>query len=112
MLYTVLKTGRFDAWLKSLVDLDAQDAIIARIVRVQSGLLGDHKSVGDKVGEFRVDVGQGYRLYYTMRGLTIVLLLCGGGKKTQKADIKTAQAMVQELKMAKTMAAKKKDGSR
>jgi len=112
MIYTVVKTDRFDEWLKSLTDLDAHDAIVARIVRVQSGLLGDHKSVGDKVSEFRVDVGQGYRLYYTMRGLTIVLLLCGGGKKSQKADIKTAEAMVQELKTAKTKAAKKKDGNR
>ncbi len=63
MVYTVAKTDRFDEWLKNLIDLDAQDAITTRIVRVQSGLLGDHKSVGAKVSEFRIDVGQGYRLY-------------------------------------------------
>jgi putative addiction module killer protein len=60
-------------------------------------LLGDAKSVGKKVGEFRVDAGAGYRLYYTKQGKTIILLLCGGNKKTQQADIATAQAMVAAL---------------
>ena len=50
--------------------------------------------MGDRVSELRIDVGQGYRLYYTMRGRTLVLLLCGGSKKTQKADIRNAEAMV------------------
>ena len=90
MTFQVRKTVAFDAWLKGLTDLDAQDAIVRRIVRIQSGLLGDVKSVGKKVGEVRIDVGAGYRLYYTKQGKTITLLLCGGNKKTQKADIKTA----------------------
>lgn len=97
MTFQVRKTVAFDAWLKGLTDLDAQDAIVRRIVRIQSGLLGDVKSVGKKVGEVRIDVGAGYRLYYTKQGKTIILLLCGGNKKTQKADIKTAEGMAAAL---------------
>jgi putative addiction module killer protein/probable addiction module antidote protein len=95
--YAVHRTDAFETWLGGLADTDAQDAIVARIGRLEAGLLGDRKSVGTKVGELRIDVGQGYRVYYTMRGLEVVLLLCGGGKKTQKADIRKAEAMVKAM---------------
>jgi putative addiction module killer protein/probable addiction module antidote protein len=81
-------------WLDGLPDRAARGAILARIVRLKRGLFGDRRSVGDRVSELKVDVGQGYRLYYTMSGRTLVLLLCGGSKKTQKADIRKAEAMV------------------
>jgi len=97
----VQKTAAFNAWLDGLTDTIAQDAISDRLARIETGLLGDHKSVGDRVSEFRVDVGQGYRLYYTLRGRVIVLLLCGGGKKTQRADIRRAEAMVKAMKKRK-----------
>lgn len=100
-MITVQRTAAFDGWLKSLADEVAQDAITTRITRIQSGLLGDTKPVGKKVGEFRIDVGPGYRLYYTKRGQTIILLLCGGTKKTQAADIKTAEAMAAALSKPK-----------
>ncbi len=87
----------FDAWLDSLTDPVAKKAIIDRIFRVESGLLGDRRSVGDRVSELRVDVGQGYRLYYTMLGRTLVALLCGGSKKGQKADIRKAEAMAKAM---------------
>jgi putative addiction module killer protein/probable addiction module antidote protein len=96
--YEVLKTAAFDGWLESLTDTVAQDAILDRISRVESGLLGDRRSVGDKVSELRIDVGQGYRLYFTLRAQTSVLLLCGGSKKSQKADIRKAAAMVKSMK--------------
>jgi putative addiction module killer protein/probable addiction module antidote protein len=95
--YEVRKTPEFDAWLVGLTDMIAQDAILARIDRVQSGLLGDRRSVGARVSEFRINVGQGYRLYHTMRGRTIILLLCGGSKKTQKTDIRKAEAMAKAM---------------
>jgi len=95
--YEVQRTGGFDAWLGGLADEIAQDAIVRRIARVESGLLGKRRSVGDRVSELKVDVGQGYRLYYTMRGRTVVHLLCGGSKKTQKADIRKAEAMARAL---------------
>jgi putative addiction module killer protein len=106
-MITFQRTAAFDGWLKSLTDEVAQDAITTRIMRIQSGLLGDTKSVGKKVGEFRIDVGPGYRLYYAKRGQTIILLLCGGTKKTQAADIKTAEAMAAALSTPKPKPSKK-----
>lgn len=97
MSYEVQQSAEFDAWLEGLRDTKAQDAILHRIVRIESGLVGDRKSVGDKVSELRVDVGQGYRLYYTMRGRTAVLLLWGGSKKGQRSDIRKAEAMAKAL---------------
>ena len=91
--YTVEKAEAFDAWLGGLTDRIAKKAILDRIIRIETGLLGDRGSVGDRVSELRVDVGQGYRLYFTMRARTIVLLLCGGSKKSQKSDIRKAKAM-------------------
>lgn len=95
------KTLEFDAWLAGLKDMIAQDAIVDRISRVESGLLGDRRSVGERVSEFRINVGQGYRLYYTMRERTIILLLCAGNKKTQKTDIRKAEAMAKALDTGK-----------
>jgi putative addiction module killer protein len=106
-MITVQRTAAFDGWLKSLTNEIAQDAITTRITRIQSGLPGDTKSVGKKVGEFRIDVGPGYRLYYTKRGQTIILLLCGGTKKTQAVDIKTAEAMAAALSTPKPKPSKK-----
>lgn len=71
--------------------------IATRIVRVQSGLLGDVSPVGGKVSELRIDFGPGYRIYFTKRGRQLILLLCGGDKSTQSADIRKAQAMAGDL---------------
>lgn len=105
MPYEVQSSPEFDSWLRNLVDIRARDAINDRIARVIGGLLGDRRSVGDRVSELRIDVGQGYRLYYTMGSRTLVLLLCGGSKKTQKADIRKAETM------AKMASKKQKGGS-
>jgi putative addiction module killer protein len=105
--YIVNRTEEFAEWLKTLADREARNAIVARIVRVQSGLLGDFKNLGDKLSEFRVDVGQGYRLYFTMTGREVVLLLMGGGKRAQKADIKRAREMIGLLDKARKATANK-----
>jgi putative addiction module killer protein len=68
-----------------------------RIARVESGLLGDWKTVGDGVSEMRVDYGPGYRLYYTMRGQVMVILLCGSEKRDQDRAIKLAKALAKEI---------------
>jgi putative addiction module killer protein/probable addiction module antidote protein len=99
--YQVRRATSFDSWLDGLTDKIATKAIVDRIVRIESGLLGDHKSVGAKVGELRIDVGQGYRLYYTIRERSVVHLLLGGSKKTQKADIRKAEAAVKAMDKAK-----------
>ncbi len=69
-----------------------------RIVRVQAGLIGDVKPVGEGVSELRVDYGPGYRVYFCRRGEDMILLLCGGDKSTQDRDIRAAKAMVKEFK--------------
>jgi len=97
MEYDVETTEAFDAWLDSLTDDKAAAAIAMRIVRLGAGLLGDVRSLGDGVSEMKVNVGQGYRTYFTIRGRKLVILLMGGTKQTQKRDIKAAKAMVADL---------------
>jgi putative addiction module killer protein/probable addiction module antidote protein len=99
--YEIRRSAAFDAWLGGLADGIARKAIIDRIFRIEDGLLGDHRSVGDRVSEFRIDVGQGYRLYYTISERAIVHLLGGGSKKTQKADIRRAETVVRTMAKAK-----------
>lgn len=77
-------------WLDSLRDAQAEARIAARITRLAAGNFGDCKPVGGGVWELRIDWGPGYRVYYAMAGKTSVLLLCGGDKRKQAADIKRA----------------------
>ena len=81
----------FDEWLDSLRDIRAKAKIRARLDRVEDGNLGDCKSVGEGVFELRIDYGPGYRIYFGQEGITIIILLCGGDKSTQKQDIDKAQ---------------------
>lgn len=69
-----------------------------RIARLRLGNLGDSKSVGQGVYELRVHFGPGYRIYYGLDGEKLVLLLCGGDKKTQKKDIEKAKAFWENYK--------------
>jgi putative addiction module killer protein len=77
-------------WHRRLRDTRARIAIDRRINRIELGNLGDHKFLQDGVWELRIDVGLGYRVYYGIAGKQIVLLLCGGDKRTQTADIDRA----------------------
>ncbi len=81
----------FQDWMDGITDPAAFAAIQTRLDRLERGLFGDCKSVGDGVLELRMDVGQGYRAYLARSGPIAVLLLCGGDKSTQKADIKRAK---------------------
>lgn len=90
-------TNEFDKWLKGLRDLQARERIFERIRRLRDGNPGDVKSFGKGVSEMRITYGPGYRLYYTQRGRALVLLLCGGDKSSQKADIARAMAMVKGI---------------
>lgn len=78
------------AWLRQLRDPIARIALDRRVNRVELGNFGDHKFCRDGVWELRVDVGPGYRVYYAVAGKDIVLLLCGGDKRKQDADIARA----------------------
>lgn len=75
----------------------AQKRIAMRIRRVESGLLGDWKPIGDGVSELRVDHGPGYRLYYTMREQVIVILLCGSDKSDQERTIDVAKDLARRV---------------
>jgi len=81
----------FEDWLNSLKDSKGRAIIKARLKRVASGNLGDYRTVGEGVFELRIMRGPGYRIYFGQVGLTIVLLLCGGDKSSQEADIRTAK---------------------
>ena len=71
--------------------------IAARLRLAEAGSLGDWKTVGGEVSEMRVDVGAGYRLYFTRRGSILIVMLAGGDKSTQARDIKRVQRILKEL---------------
>src|SRR5690349_3905702 len=89
----VTRTGQvpIEEWLAALRDRQARARIRARIDRLSLGNAGDTRSVGRGVWELRIDYGPGYRVYYAQSGRDLLLLLCGGDKTTQAADIRVAQ---------------------
>lgn len=93
----IQQTESFARWLAGLRDLRAKTAIFRRIDRAAAGNFGDCKPVGGGVSEMRVDVGAGYRVYFTRRGGMLVVLLAGGDKSTQQADIERAVRLAQEV---------------
>ena len=94
MNYLIQQTTIFVAWHASIRDLRAKVAIARRIDRAYAGNLGDIKPVGDGVSEMRVDVGAGYRVYFTMR---VIVLLAGGDKSSQNTDIRRAKKLAREV---------------
>jgi len=90
-------TNNFRDWLRKLNDPVGKRAIHARLTRLAAaGLFGDTKRFG-KISEMRINVGPGYRLYYTIRGAEIVFILAGGDKSTQQNDIKVASKILEQL---------------
>lgn len=89
----LIQTAEFNAWFSNQRDSMTKKRILARITRLQDGNPGDVKDVGEGVSEMRLDFGPGYRLYFLGRGPLLVILLCGGTKKTQDADIKLAKTL-------------------
>ena len=85
-------------WLSALRDKVAQARIRVRLRQVQAGNFGDVEPVGDGVSELRIHVGAGYRVYCARHGRTVVILLCGGDKGSQSADIKRAREFWLEWK--------------
>jgi putative addiction module killer protein len=93
----IRQTETYSGWFRRLKDLHAKARIDIRIRRLSLGNPGDVKPVGNGVSEMRIDYGPGYRVYYVERGAAIILLLCGGNKSTQAADIKEAKRLAAEL---------------
>jgi putative addiction module killer protein len=94
----VWQTGGFGRWLRRLADRQAKAKILVTVQRMEQGHFGDTKSVAPGVMETRIHVGPGYRLYYTRRGATFVVLLAGGDKSTQARDIARAVGLATQLK--------------
>ena len=85
-------------WLSALADRTARARIVARLARMSAGNFGDCKPLEGSVWELRIDHGPGYRVYYAKTGKTVVLLLIGGDKRRQQADIETALAYLKDWK--------------
>ncbi|MCJ2024659.1 type II toxin-antitoxin system RelE/ParE family toxin [Methylobacterium sp. J-067] len=97
MTTTIRQTRVFSAWLADLRDVQAKARINARIRRLSLGNPGQHRVLQGGVAELKIDYGPGYRVYYTQRGEELVILLCGGDKRTQTHDIERAISMAGEV---------------
>lgn len=94
------RTLEFVKWIDGLQDIGGRARIQARIERLAAGNPGDHRNLSGGISELRVDVGPGYRVYYTQRGKELIILLVGGdksGKAAQQRDIKKAQELAANL---------------
>jgi len=95
--YLIQQTQAFINWRSEVRDLRAKIAIGRRIERASMGNLGDIKTLGSGISEMRIDVGSGYRIYFTLRGKVIVILLVGGDKSSQDTDIRRAKKLAKEV---------------
>ena len=92
----IVSSSVFDKWFAGLRDRQAKARIEARLTRLRAGNLGAVAPVGGGVNELKIDVGPGYRVYFVTRGLVLIVLLAGGDKSTQEADIVTAKAIAKQ----------------
>jgi putative addiction module killer protein len=96
-VFQLQQTEHFAKWLLNRRDVRAKARILARFDSVRLGNLGDVRSVSDGVSEMRIDIGAGYRVYFTRRQRIVLILLCGGDKSNQAKDIARAKLMVREI---------------
>ncbi|MDR3276828.1 MAG: type II toxin-antitoxin system RelE/ParE family toxin [Treponema sp.] len=92
----IRETERYKKWYQKLHDIQAKARIKARIRRLSLGNRGDCKPIGNGLSELRIHYGQGYRVYFNDTGRGITILLCGGDKSTQQADIENAKKLADE----------------
>ena len=95
----VEETDIFKKWMRDMKDRKARSIINARIRRLSLGNKGDTKYLSDGISELRIDFGPGYRVYYIEENQTIIILLCGGDKSSQKRDIEEAKLIAQNLEV-------------
>jgi putative addiction module killer protein len=96
-MYSIKALPEFTSWLNSLKDGVTRIRLARRLDKAQRGILGDVKAVGEGVFEMREHFGPGWRLYYVQHGQTLIVILAGGDKSTQSADIAKA------IKLAATL---------
>ncbi len=92
----IIKSATFDRWFRKLRDPKAKARIQMRIRRLGLGNPGDVQPIGSGLSEMRIDYGPGYRVYYMKSGSVLVVLLCGGDKRTQQTDINKAKRLAAE----------------
>lgn len=96
-MFDIHKTQRFVQWLDELEDIQARARVLARIKRLAEGNAGDVKPVGEGVSEMRINYGPGYRVYFVRHGRQVIVVLAGGTKRTQSADIRMALQLARNL---------------
>jgi putative addiction module killer protein len=96
-VYVIKTLPEFDAWLGGLKDKSARSRLVARLRKASLGNLGDTKPAGKGVSEMREHFGPGWRMYYTLRGRELIVMLGGGDKSSQKADIAAAQRLATRI---------------
>jgi len=96
-VFSIRPLPEFSEWLSGLSDSTVRGVLVARIKRLELGLMGDVAPVGGGVSELRIHLGAGWRVYFTQRGPLLVVLLAGGSKRTQKLDIKRARLLANLL---------------
>ena len=92
-MFSIKSLSHFDKWLARLPNASVRGVIVARVKRLERGLMGDVQPVGDKVFEMRIHFGAGWRLYFVQPENKVIVLLTGGSKRTQRTDIKRAKAL-------------------
>ena len=96
-MITIKQTDEFARWLTGLRDQRAKQKIATRLQRLKFGHFGDVEPIGGGLSELRIHEGQGYRVYFRQNGHEIILLLCGGNKKSQQRDISRAHEIMKEI---------------
>jgi len=96
-MITVKALPEFSRWMDGLPEAKIKAIIAARVRRLSFGLPGDVAPVGEGVSELRIHVGAGWRVYFVQRGTEVIVLLAGGSKKSQSADIRRAKALAKSL---------------
>lgn len=92
-MFSIRPLPEFTKWLDGLSDAAVRGVVVARIKRLERGLMGDVEPVGEGVSELRIHFGAGWRVYFVRHGAQLIVLLAGGSKRTQKADIKRAKSL-------------------
>lgn len=98
VVYSIRQLPEFSAWFSGLKDMSTKIRLARRLDKVQRGLLGDVKAVGSGVFEMREQFGPGWRMYYVQRGDVLIVMLGGGDKSTQSADIVRAMELAATIK--------------
>jgi putative addiction module killer protein len=93
------KTPEFLNWIDTVKDQAGRARVLVRIDRLIHGNAGQHRNLTDGVSELKIDAGPGYRVYYSQRGTTLMILLAGGDKSSQKRDIARAIKLAKEFKV-------------